>query len=157
MEAVSVILRGCVVECRGCGVACLGMRVGPRRIRRVCRHCLNSSRRRRYAEKPASRAAKIADHRKWRFGVTAERYRELLERQGGACAACNQPESAEYGGNVKSLAVDHDHACCPGKRSCGECVRGLLCQACNTALHGFERLVQLGRPNGFLDYLGATT
>lgn len=31
------------------------------------------------------------------------------------------------------LTVDHDHACCPGDRSCGRCVRGFLCVYCNSA------------------------
>jgi hypothetical protein len=32
------------------------------------------------------------------------------------------------------LAVDHDHSCCPGKKSCGKCIRGVVHMACNIAL-----------------------
>lgn len=33
------------------------------------------------------------------------------------------------------LVVDHDHTCCPStSKSCGQCVRGLICRSCNSAV-----------------------
>lgn len=29
--------------------------------------------------------------------------------------------------------IDHNHDCCSGEKSCGTCVRGLICRGCNTA------------------------
>jgi hypothetical protein len=66
-----------------------------------------------------------------RMGIGIDAYNEMWEAQGGKCAACDRPE-AECG--KYRLAVDHDHSCCSGKRSCGKCIRGLLCSACNMAL-----------------------
>src|ERR1700731_1515836 len=59
-------------------------------------------------------------HLRERYGITPERYSELLVSQGGVCAICKEP------GRKKRLCVDHDHRCCPGEKSCGECTRGLL-------------------------------
>jgi len=62
----------------------------------------------------------------------------MLVTQGGACVICGNPETASRNGAVMDLAVDHDHACCPEKgRSCGACIRGLLCSRCNHGLGQF--------------------
>lgn len=38
-------------------------------------------------------------------------------------------------------SIDHDHKCCPGQWSCGECVRGVVCSRCNTNIAHLERLI----------------
>lgn len=67
-----------------------------------------------------------------KFGVTEEQYWKILKQQGGVCRICKEPP-----GTMK-LGVDHDHTCCTGNRTCGRCVRGLLCSTCNTALGKFR-------------------
>lgn len=59
------------------------------------------------------------------YGISLERYNEILAQQGGVCAICK--ETCPTG---RALAVDHSH-------STGE-VRGLLCTKCNPML-GFAR------------------
>jgi hypothetical protein len=77
--------------------------------------------------------------RKWllkrRYGLTMERYDAMVKAQGGKCAICGGDPSGPLNGGVSlRLFVDHDHSCCTGKDSCGECVRGLLCSNCNLVL-----------------------
>ena len=61
------------------------------------------------------------------YGISELQYDEMLRSQNGVCLICKK----EQIGKRKFLSVDHDHSCCPGVRSCGKCVRGLLCQRCN--------------------------
>lgn len=68
-------------------------------------------------------------HRLFYYGITAAQYDAMLEKQGGGCAICGEQCSTG-----RRLAVDHDHQCCPGTQSCGKCVRGLLCGACNQGI-----------------------
>lgn len=65
-----------------------------------------------------------------RMGLTSKAFDALLASQGGVCAICQGPPTGRW----KQFHIDHDHACCSGNRSCGQCVRGLLCDRCNSAL-----------------------
>jgi hypothetical protein len=60
------------------------------------------------------------------YNVTKEFVDLLLRFQQEVCALC-----AAANGDSKTLHIDHDHGCCPGRRSCGDCVRGLVCANCN--------------------------
>jgi recombination endonuclease VII len=98
------------------------------------------------------KAAKMANPELWRarefrnsmraFGKTPEWYNEQFERQKGLCAICQLPEVEVHPrtGNIQRLSVDHNHTCCPGARSCGKCVRGLICAKCNQCLHQVEEV-----------------
>lgn len=66
--------------------------------------------------------------------MSLDEYDERLKRQGGVCAICRTPERYERLGKTLNLAVDHDRRCCPGDKSCGSCLRDLLCQACNRGI-----------------------
>ena len=84
-----------------------------------------------------------------RFRMTLEDYYSLLERQGGACAICRVTAPTDV--RTSRFHVDHDHACCPGRKSCGGCTRGLLCHGCNTALGNFAD--DPARLQAAIDYL----
>jgi Autographiviridae endonuclease VII len=120
-------------------------------LQRECNKCRNL-RQKRYAEanydlvRSRARAARRRrnpddlrnEQLKAAFNITLAEYNELLNSQGGGCAICGRQECK----TGRNLAVDHDHSCCPetgrGKRkSCGKCIRGLLCADCNLALGGF--------------------
>ena len=73
-------------------------------------------------------------HQMWymlkRYNFTVQQWEAMFEGQGRCCAICKSPDPR----NTNGWQLDHDHACCPGKTSCGKCIRGILCQGCNTAL-----------------------
>jgi len=63
------------------------------------------------------------DNIKTHAGKTRLYWREYAAKQG--CQVC---------GSFERLCIDHDHSCCPGKHGCEKCVRGVLCNDCNTIL-----------------------
>jgi len=56
-----------------------------------------------------------------KYGITIERWGEILEEQGGRCAICRTDDPG-----VRGFFVDHDHE--------RMTVRGLLCKKCNSAI-----------------------
>lgn len=84
------------------------------------------------------------------YKLTQEDFERLLESQNNCCAIC---ETDEPGGRYNQWCIDHDHSCCPGPKSCGECVRGLLCKSCNWGLGNFGD--DLNRLRNAIEYLGS--
>lgn len=77
-------------------------------------------------------------HRLRNHNITLAAFDALLETQGHRCACCGAPDP----GGVYGWCVDHDHACCPGDRSCGRCIRGLICGPCNKGLGHFKDSIE---------------
>ena len=61
---------------------------------------------------------------KRKYGITLERYDEMLAAQGGVCAICRREPNPKI-----SLHVDHDHE--------SGAIRGLTCFRCNQAMGAF--------------------
>lgn len=97
--------------------------------------------RQRYAADPE--AARTAS-RQWglrnrlyaKYRLTNEAWQSLLDSQNGCCYLCLKPFDVEA--NRRSIHVDHDHTCCPGEKTCGQCVRGLACWSCNRGIGRFK-------------------
>lgn len=89
----------------------------------------------RHASRPdglqaTCRRCGLVNHRVRSYRITADVYTEMLANQGGTCAICRRPDPSG-----RALSVDHDHECCPeAAKSCGKCVRGLLCWSCNVGI-----------------------
>ena len=72
----------------------------------------------------------LDDRRRTNYGLSREQFEALIVGQGGRCAICRTDKPGGKG----TWRVDHDHSCCSGAKSCGQCVRGLLCNNCNRAI-----------------------
>lgn len=80
------------------------------------------------------------------YNLTSEQYWAVYAAQNGRCAICKKSR-----GLSKSLSVDHDHACCDGPTSCGNCVRSLCCVTCNRFLGHIGDSIEIAQ--SIVDYL----
>lgn len=123
-------------------------------LKKACKDCGSTSRKtphpgprcatcyriRRKGLSDARRLAYVAKQ----YNLSPDEYRSLYDKYSGLCHICRFR---------KGRQVDHDHSCCPGKTSCGKCVRGLLCGPCNKFL-GFIR-DKIETLQNAIDYLKA--
>lgn len=77
------------------------------------------------------------------YSLSADEQAELWAFQGERCPCGRKPS--------RKPDTDHDHACCSGPTSCGRCVRGLLCRACNKEVLGRYNAAQLRALADYLD------
>jgi len=60
----------------------------------------------------------------YQFGITIEKYKQMLKIQNNVCAICGQKSK------IKRLCIDHCHKT--------NIIRGLLCDSCNKGLGDFK-------------------
>lgn len=111
----------------------------------TCKKCRSEKRKGEYLEDPSSHCERQRISRKnnpeahrgydmkKRFGLTPEMFKKMFEEQGSVCAACGSTDPGTPSG---AWHVDHDHKCCDNisGKTCGKCVRAILCRWCNMAL-----------------------
>lgn len=115
--------------CRVCGeerpVADFRLKSRIVRRRPTCRECESAANLARYHSRPETKLANQRASRKHYlkklYGLTLDQYDAMLKARDSRCDICGEHEEQD-----RALAVDHCHT--SGK------VRGLLCQACNTAI-----------------------
>lgn len=86
-----------------------------------CKTCKNAKQMERYTlDQRRTHALKS------QYNMSRATYDAMYAEQEGKCFICRKHE--------EWLCVDHDKRCCPDRKSCGECIRKLLCRNCNSAI-----------------------
>ena len=97
-------------------------------ISNKCKYCDLSAQ-----KKYRSSGKSISNHRKYKYGLTDEKFLAILSEQGSKCAICGikldfKPRDNKH--RIGKLNIDHCHT--TGK------VRGFLCMKCNAGLGLFN-------------------
>lgn len=113
------------------------------------KYCIDCRARRRLLSERSRSHDRSVKRRESFYGLTAVDFDKMILEQDNACKLCGCTFTSKA-----TINVDHDHAHCPGKMTCGECVRGLLCITCNTRLGAIENADWM---QAAVDYLNAYT
>lgn len=98
--------------------------------RGTCKKCHTAYVKKYYNDNPDKKAAKNKMNTFYKpnyivHHMTEDQYNQMLSLYDGKCHSCKDRLATN---------IDHNHSCCKGQRSCGKCIRGILCNQCNTAL-----------------------
>jgi len=119
-------------------------RAKPDGLQIQCKECQRAYQREYDRRAPGKKKLRVRRaYLKRRYGLTVEQYELLLFEQNGRCALCQREMGVPH--------IDHDHSCCPGRDSCGNCIRALLCFRCNALLGTVEDTELLLRAVSYLD------
>ncbi|MGW7086485.1 endonuclease domain-containing protein [Streptomyces sp. NPDC054871] len=122
-----------IVECLGCGAS------KPRSE--------YSTVNRAGAPRPYCKPCNSERVRLSHYNVTKDFIDRLWKYQGECCAICGSGDA-----ETRTPHIDHNHTCCKVGRSCGACVRGLVCSNCNAyGLAWYEALPDHLRTFGLLN------
>lgn len=109
---------------------CQNILVGEDRVMNRKKYCSKECK----SKHRTTSGARIDTHLWTNFRIRESDYEQILIDQNFRCAICGIHQSE----TKKAFAVDHDHSCCNSKRTCGKCIRGLLCFECNIGLGKFK-------------------
>lgn len=104
----------------------------------ICKSCANI-RQNKYNQANPEVVHKQNNQR--RYGITYEKYQQMLLNQNGVCAICSNPENSRL---RRNLSIDHCH-------KTNE-IRGLLCSECNIGLGKFkDSIILLDKAKEYLN------
>jgi hypothetical protein len=67
--------------------------------------------------------------------LTFKMVSEMVKGQKDRCARCEERLTG-------TPYFDHDHACCTSQKTCGLCLRGIVCARCNLMMAGYDDYVK---------------
>lgn len=71
---------------------------------------------------------------KAKYNITLEQFENILHKQNGKCTICRSILRIKGSNGQDKFQIDHDHKCCPSSKTCGNCIRSILCSRCNLVI-----------------------